>query len=51
MISQFEKDLGQTYAKQMGKQHLILIEKISKRDSQVLVGKTDNFKKGYINKQ
>jgi hypothetical protein len=28
--------------------HLILIEKSSKRDKNVMVGRTDNFKKGYV---
>lgn len=48
MVNHFEKDLAETYAKQLGNTHLILVQKPSKRDQGIWVGKTDNFKKGYL---
>lgn len=48
MVDLFESGLADTYRKELGKNHLLLIEKISKRDDKVFMGRSDNFKKGYI---
>jgi tRNA A37 methylthiotransferase MiaB len=48
MVEWFEKDLGETYAKEVGNWHLVLVEKMSKRDEKIWMGRTDNFKKAYF---
>jgi len=47
MIDVFVKEQSKLNEKEVGKVHLLLEGK-SKRDAGVLLGKTDNFKSGYV---
>jgi len=48
MIDVFVKEQSKLNEKEVGKVHLLLLEGKSKRDAGVLLGKTDNFKSGYV---
>lgn len=48
MVDLFDIHLHETFSKELGNRHLVLIEKPSKRDSNIWMGRTDNFKKGYL---
>jgi tRNA A37 methylthiotransferase MiaB len=47
MIDTFVENQAPINQKEIGKAHLLLIEGRAKRESNVLMGKTDNFKNGY----
>lgn len=48
MIDLFVEIQAEVNALEQGKTHLLLIEGKSKRDSLKMMGKTDTFKKGYV---
>ena len=48
MIEVFLEEQADSNAKEIGKVHLLLMESKSKRVENVLTGKTDNFKTGYV---
>jgi hypothetical protein len=47
MIDTFVENQAQLNQKEIGKIHLLLMDGKAKRDSNTLMGKTDNFKNGY----
>jgi tRNA A37 methylthiotransferase MiaB len=48
MIDTFVEWQAQLNQKEVGRTHLLLLEGRAKRDTNVLMGKTDNFKNGYV---